>query len=113
MSICFTPTGWCRIKEAPHYSLRGAQWGLNDPEIVYKITPYHFTDVAGSGVESSGLIHDESFGVDDLDLDLDLNEPMLVEVYIVAEVRTQEPTVEDVVLEDCVSFAEDAKQANG
>nr|GEX88128.1 hypothetical protein [Tanacetum cinerariifolium] len=29
-----------------------------------------FGDVAGSGVESSGLSHDESFGVDDLDLNL-------------------------------------------
>ncbi|GKG07635.1 hypothetical protein Tco_0330604, partial [Tanacetum coccineum] len=29
-----------------------------------------FANVARSGVESSGLSHDESFGVDDLDLNL-------------------------------------------
>nr|GFC58642.1 hypothetical protein [Tanacetum cinerariifolium] len=29
-----------------------------------------FADVVGSGVDSSGLSHDESFGVDDLDLNL-------------------------------------------
>nr|GEZ62541.1 hypothetical protein [Tanacetum cinerariifolium] len=34
-----------------------------------------FADVAGSGVDSSGFSHDESFGVDDLDLNL--NEPRL------------------------------------
>ncbi|GJU64384.1 hypothetical protein Tco_0464926 [Tanacetum coccineum] len=32
--------------------------------------PICFGDVAGSGVESSGLSYDESFGVDDLDLNL-------------------------------------------
>ncbi|GJY92578.1 hypothetical protein Tco_0508360 [Tanacetum coccineum] len=85
-----------------------------------------FADVAGSGVDSSGLSHDESFGVDDLDLNLNepvnLNvsqvetqselpmseepdvgrtqEPILAEVStqepIVAEVSTQEPIVEKV-----------------
>ncbi|GJY37020.1 hypothetical protein Tco_0422398 [Tanacetum coccineum] len=85
-----------------------------------------FADVAGSGVDSSGLSHDESFGVDDLDLNLNepvnLNvsqvetqselpvfeepdvgpaqEPILVEVStqepIVAEVSTQEPIVAEV-----------------
>ncbi|GJZ33293.1 hypothetical protein Tco_0578729 [Tanacetum coccineum] len=62
-----------------------------------------FGDVARSGMESSGLIHDESFGVDDLDLNLneavDLNEPIVEEArtqeLILEEVRTQEPIVED------------------
>ncbi|GKF36244.1 hypothetical protein Tco_0113002, partial [Tanacetum coccineum] len=134
-----------------------------------------FADVARSGVDSSGLSHDKSFGVDDLDLnlneepDVNLNvsqvetqselhvsgkpdvgrtqEPILVEVSIqepivlevstqepiVAEVSTQEPivaevsieipivqevgtqdfSVEDVVIEDYVSFGEDAAQYNG
>nr|GEU50190.1 reverse transcriptase domain-containing protein [Tanacetum cinerariifolium] len=82
-----------------------------------------FADVAESGMNSSGSSHDESFGVDDLDLNLNkhvnLNvsqvetqselpvceeldvgrtqEPMLVEVStqepIVAEVSTQKPIV--------------------
>ncbi|GKB75849.1 hypothetical protein Tco_0942744 [Tanacetum coccineum] len=56
-----------------------------------------FADVAGSGVESSRLSHDESFGVDDLDLNL--NEP--------------EFTMKDVVLEDYVSSGEDVEHCNG
>nr|GEW85196.1 hypothetical protein [Tanacetum cinerariifolium] len=114
-------------------------------------------------VMSSGLSHDESFGVDDLDLNLNelvnLNvsqvetqsklpvseepyvghtqEPILAKVStqepIVAEVSTQEPivakvstkapiveevetqefSVEDVVIEDYVSYGEDAEQGNG
>ncbi|GJU13545.1 retrotransposon-related protein [Tanacetum coccineum] len=48
-----------------------------------------FGDVAGSVVESYGLSHDESFRVNDLDLNL--NEPE----HIVAEVRTQEPIMEE------------------
>ncbi|GJU10493.1 retrovirus-related pol polyprotein from transposon TNT 1-94 [Tanacetum coccineum] len=102
-----------------------------------------FSDVAGSGVESFGLCHDESFGVDDLDLNLnkpvDLNvsqietqsklhvfekpdvgitqEPVMEEVRtqepIVNKVRTQKPIVEDVIVEDYVSYAEDAEQGNG
>ncbi|GKD14896.1 hypothetical protein Tco_1199303 [Tanacetum coccineum] len=79
------------------------------------------------GVESSGLSHDESFGVDDLNFNLiesvDLNvsqietqsefpmsdEPNVgrTQEPIVAEVRTQEPIVEDVLVEDYVSFGED------
>ncbi|GJW73940.1 PAZ domain-containing protein [Tanacetum coccineum] len=85
-----------------------------------------FADVAGSGVDSSGLSHDESFGVDDLDINLNepanLNvsqvetqselhvsqepdvcptqEPILTEVStqepIVAEVSTEVPIVEEV-----------------
>ncbi|GJX83945.1 hypothetical protein Tco_0333426, partial [Tanacetum coccineum] len=88
-----------------------------------------FADVAGSGVDSSGLSHDKSFGVDDLDLNLNepvnLNvsqvetqselpvseepdvsptqEPILVEVStqepIVAEISTQEPIVAEVSTE--------------
>ncbi|GKB95220.1 hypothetical protein Tco_0981357 [Tanacetum coccineum] len=86
-----------------------------------------FVDVARSGVDSSGLSHDESFGVDDLDLNLNeepdvgpAQEPILAEVSteapIVEEVGTQEFSVEDVVIEDYVSSAEDgedAKQGNG
>nr|GFB14206.1 hypothetical protein [Tanacetum cinerariifolium] len=75
-----------------------------------------FADVAGSGVESSGLSHDESFGVDDLDVNL--NESVNLNVFqietqsdlsvsveldvgrtqdpIVAEVNTQEPIVAEV-----------------
>ncbi|GJW42410.1 hypothetical protein Tco_0071209 [Tanacetum coccineum] len=78
-----------------------------------------FADVAGSGVDSSGLSHDESFGVDDLDLNL--NEPVNLNVSqvetqselpafeepdvgrtqepIVAEVNTQEPIVAEVSTE--------------
>ncbi|GJU27987.1 hypothetical protein Tco_1166608 [Tanacetum coccineum] len=88
-----------------------------------------FADFAGSNVDSSGLSHDESFGVDDLDLNLNepvnLNvsqvetqselpvseepdvgptqEPILAEVStqepIVAEVSTQEPIVAEVSTE--------------
>nr|GEU49507.1 hypothetical protein [Tanacetum cinerariifolium] len=43
-----------------------------------------FFDVAGSGVDSSGLIHDESFGV--TDLDLNLNKPVNLNV---SQVETQ------------------------
>ncbi|GKE03594.1 hypothetical protein Tco_1395612, partial [Tanacetum coccineum] len=76
---------------------------------------HNFADVTRSSVESSGLSHDESFGVDDLDLNL--NEPVNLNVsqietkskllvseepdvgrtheLIVAEVRTQEPIVKE------------------
>nr|GEU72822.1 hypothetical protein [Tanacetum cinerariifolium] len=43
-----------------------------------------FADVAGSGVDSSGLSHDESFGVDDLNLNL--NEPVNLNI---SQVKTQ------------------------
>ncbi|GJS14015.1 hypothetical protein Tco_0408487 [Tanacetum coccineum] len=77
-----------------------------------------FADVAGGGVDSSGLSHDESFRVDDMDLNLNepinLNvstqEPIVAEVSnevpIVEEVGTQEFSVEDVVVEDY--YSEDA-----
>ncbi|GKG35952.1 hypothetical protein Tco_0443630, partial [Tanacetum coccineum] len=77
-----------------------------------------FADVAGSGMDSSGLSHDESFRVDDLDLNLN-KEPYVnlnvsqVETQfelpvseepdvghtqepILAEVSTQEPIVAEV-----------------
>nr|GEX66003.1 hypothetical protein [Tanacetum cinerariifolium] len=69
--------------------------------------PHRFGDVAGSGVESCNLSHDESFRVDDLDLNLNEPEP------IVEEVRTQEPIVEDVIVKDYVTYGEDAEQGNG
>ncbi|GJW43543.1 hypothetical protein Tco_0072342 [Tanacetum coccineum] len=96
-----------------------------------------FADVAGSGVDSSGLSHDESFGEPDVG---HTQEPILAEVStqkpIVAEVITQEPivlevsteapiveevgtqefSVEDVVIEDYVNSGEDreyAEQGNG
>ncbi|GKA06173.1 heat stress transcription factor B-4-like protein [Tanacetum coccineum] len=99
-----------------------------------------FDDVTGNGVDSSGLSHDDSIGVDDLDLNLNEPEPILAEVStqepIVAEVSTQEPivaevsteapiveevgtqkfSVKDVVIEDYVSFredGEDVEQGNG
>ncbi|GJT14852.1 hypothetical protein Tco_0873558 [Tanacetum coccineum] len=64
-----------------------------------------FGDVVGSGIDSSGLSHDESFGVDDLDLNL--NEHVDLNVYqietqselLVSEEpyvgRYQEPIVEE------------------
>ncbi|GKB17193.1 hypothetical protein Tco_0851116 [Tanacetum coccineum] len=75
-----------------------------------------FVDVVGSGVESSRLSHDESFGVDDLDLNLykpvnlnvsqietqfELSMPEELDVSrthepIVAEVSNQEPIVAEV-----------------
>nr|GEV16086.1 hypothetical protein [Tanacetum cinerariifolium] len=93
-----------------------------------------FVDVAGSGMDYSGLSHDESFRVDDLDLNLNetinLNvsqvetqselpvseEPdveVSTEAPIVKKVGTQEFNVEDVVIEDYVRSGEDAEQGNG
>ncbi|GJR59670.1 putative transposase, mutator type, MULE transposase domain protein [Tanacetum coccineum] len=79
--------------------------------ITPRCMPDCFADVTESGVESSGLSHDESFGVDDLDLNL--NEPVNTQEHIVAEVSevgTHEFTVEDVILEDYVSSGEDVEQ---
>ncbi|GKE76133.1 hypothetical protein Tco_1542253, partial [Tanacetum coccineum] len=89
-----------------------------------------FADVVGSGVDSLGLSHDESFGVDELDLnlneepDVNLNvsqvetkselpvseEPDVghTQEPILAEVSTQEPIVAE-FWED----GEDAEQGNG
>ncbi|GJU62560.1 heat stress transcription factor B-4-like protein [Tanacetum coccineum] len=69
---------------------------------------------------SSRLSHDDSFGVDDLDLNLN-EEPDVgpAQEPILAEVSTQEPIVvecEDIVIEDYVSSGEDgedAEQGNG
>ncbi|GKC17153.1 hypothetical protein Tco_1013935 [Tanacetum coccineum] len=87
-----------------------------------------FADVTGSGMDSLGLSHDESFGVDDLDLNLNkprlalrksivaevsTQEPIVAKVStkvpIVVEVGTQEFSVEDVVLEDYVSSGKDGE----
>nr|GEU96091.1 shikimate O-hydroxycinnamoyltransferase [Tanacetum cinerariifolium] len=72
-----------------------------------------FGDIAGSGIESYRLSHDESFRVDDLDLNLNEPEPIVEEVRtqepIVEEVRTQEPIVEEVIVEDYVSSWEDVE----
>ncbi|GKD76516.1 hypothetical protein Tco_1339137 [Tanacetum coccineum] len=73
-----------------------------------------FADVAGSGVESFGLSHDESFGLpvseepdvgrtqEPIMAEVSTEEPIMAEfstqVPIVEEVGTQEFTVEDVVL---------------
>ncbi|GJX28405.1 hypothetical protein Tco_0236484 [Tanacetum coccineum] len=84
--------------------------------------PAGFADVAGSGVDSSGLSHDESFGVDDLDLNL--NEPVNLNIsqvetqselpmseepdvgptqeLILAEVSTQEPIVAEVSTQELI-----------
>ncbi|GJY98520.1 heat stress transcription factor B-4-like protein [Tanacetum coccineum] len=82
-------------------------------------------DVARGGVDSSGLSHDESFGVDDIELNL--NEPVNLNVSQVKTQsklhvseepdvgRTQEPilseefSVEDVVVEDYASSAKDGE----
>ncbi|GJR51675.1 hypothetical protein Tco_1402196 [Tanacetum coccineum] len=77
----------------------------NEPELDKEAG---FADVARSGVESSRLSHDESFGVDDLDLNI--NEPRLALKNPLEEAGTQEPTVEDVVLKDYVISVEDAEQ---
>ncbi|GJY97893.1 putative ribonuclease H-like domain-containing protein [Tanacetum coccineum] len=84
-----------------------------------------FADVAGSGVDSSGLSHDESFGVDDLDLNL--NEPVNINVSQV-ETQSELPVFEEPdvghthVLArmgthlwhvDYLSSGEDVKQYNG
>ncbi|GKC88702.1 heat stress transcription factor B-4-like protein [Tanacetum coccineum] len=71
-----------------------------------------FADVAGSGVDSSGLIHDESFIVDDFDLNLNEEPDVNLNVFQVetqfelpvseepdVEVSTQEPIVAEVSTE--------------
>ncbi|GJS00217.1 hypothetical protein Tco_0316725 [Tanacetum coccineum] len=61
-----------------------------------------FGDVAGSGIESSELSHDESFRVEYLDLNL--NKPVDLNV------RTHVPILEEVIVEDYVNSGEDAEQ---
>nr|GEY27644.1 transposase, MuDR, MULE transposase domain protein [Tanacetum cinerariifolium] len=117
-------TGW---------KLRCRQWTGTTEQLIEELESTYeldgeagFADVAENGVDSSGLNHDESFGVDDLDLNLNehvnLNvsqvetqselhvsekpdvgptqEPILAEVStqepIMAEVSTQEPIVVEV-----------------
>ncbi|GJU92628.1 hypothetical protein Tco_1317384 [Tanacetum coccineum] len=79
-----------------------------------------FGDVAGTGIDSSGLSHDKSFGVEDLDLNVSQTEthvelPMFeVPVFEESDVgRTQEHTIEHVIVEDYVSSEEDVEQGNG
>ncbi|GKD36973.1 hypothetical protein Tco_1257180, partial [Tanacetum coccineum] len=93
-----------------------------------------FSDVAGSGIENFGLSHDESFGVDDLNLNLNehvglnvsqietqselhVSEEPDVEVRThepsVEEVRTQEPIMKEVIVEDYVSSGEDVEHGIG
>ncbi|GJU09594.1 ribosomal RNA small subunit methyltransferase [Tanacetum coccineum] len=70
-----------------------------------------FGDVARSGIESFGLSHDDSYGVDDLYLNL--NEPLDLNV---SQIETQfelPVSKESDVVEDCVSFWEDVEQGNG
>ncbi|GJU85869.1 hypothetical protein Tco_1293415, partial [Tanacetum coccineum] len=61
-----------------------------------------FGDVAGSGIDSSGLSHDESFRVDDLDLNL--NEPVDLNVSQ-TETQSELPVSEEPDV--------DAERANG
>nr|GEY99547.1 hypothetical protein [Tanacetum cinerariifolium] len=89
-----------------------------------------FCDIASSGIDNSRLSHDESFVVDDLNLNLnvivDLNvfqtetqtELHVAEVLVFEEVdvgRTKEHIVEQVIVEDVVddSYEKDAKHGNG
>nr|GEX42740.1 hypothetical protein [Tanacetum cinerariifolium] len=89
-----------------------------------------FGDVAGSGIESSGLSYDESFGVDDLDLNVPndhvVNESCIhVDVEPAVDVgRTEENVVERVRVDEIVdgsaekdvihcSDGEDIKHGNG
>ncbi|GKC20025.1 hypothetical protein Tco_1022175, partial [Tanacetum coccineum] len=58
-----------------------------------------FADVAGSGVDSSGLSHDGSFGVEPILAEVSTQEPIIAEVStqepIVTEVSTKAPIVEE------------------
>nr|GEY27249.1 reverse transcriptase domain-containing protein [Tanacetum cinerariifolium] len=76
--------------------------GITATQVFVNTALINFADVVRSGVDSSGLSHDESFGVKDLDLKLneEPDEPILAEVSIqepiVVEVSTQEPIVAEV-----------------
>nr|GEV52500.1 hypothetical protein [Tanacetum cinerariifolium] len=59
--------------------------------------PVCFVDVAGSGVDSLGLSHDESFGVDDLDLNLNEEPDVNLNVSQV-ETQFELPVSEDQML---------------
>ncbi|GJR90811.1 hypothetical protein Tco_0214822 [Tanacetum coccineum] len=74
-----------------------------------------FGDVAGIGIDNYGLSHDESFGVDDMELNVSQTEtqaelPVSEEANVV---RTQKHIVEHVIVEDYVSSEEDAEQGSG
>ncbi|GJX69065.1 hypothetical protein Tco_0304792 [Tanacetum coccineum] len=71
-----------------------------------------FGDVAGSGIESSGLSHDESFGVYDLDLNVNLTLNLnVLQTETQEEVHVSEGNAE----EDVVHFSggEDVEHGNG
>ncbi|GKF42364.1 hypothetical protein Tco_0125706, partial [Tanacetum coccineum] len=76
-----------------------------------------FADVVGGGVDNSGLSHDESFGVDDIDLNL--NEHVNLNVSQVETQSKLHVSEEPDVVEDYVSSredgenGEDAEQGNG
>ncbi|GJV96084.1 integrase, catalytic region, zinc finger, CCHC-type containing protein [Tanacetum coccineum] len=82
-----------------------------------------FGDVARSGINSSGLSHDESFRVDDLDLNLNVTMDLNVlqtkqqaELLVSEEAdvgRTQEQFVEHVMVKYYASSEKDAKHGNG
>nr|GEY30054.1 hypothetical protein [Tanacetum cinerariifolium] len=81
--VCFLATIVRSLKLIEHESSEPTKEPVCDsvtpsslPE--HDSSTYCFADVAGSGVESSGLNHDELFGVDDLDLNL--NKPVNLNV---------------------------------
>ncbi|GKB41729.1 hypothetical protein Tco_0886671 [Tanacetum coccineum] len=76
-----------------------------------------FGDVVSSGIDSFGLSHDESFGVDNLDLNLNVTVDLNVsQTETQAELHVSEVPVSedaDVIVEDHVSSEEDVEQGNG
>nr|GEU98225.1 putative transposase, mutator type, MULE transposase domain protein [Tanacetum cinerariifolium] len=81
------------------------------PAIQSQFSDAGFADVAKIDVKSSGLSHDELFRVDDLNLNL--NEPINLNV---SQIKTQSElpmSEEPDFVEDYVSSDEDAKQVNG
>ncbi|GJR89361.1 hypothetical protein Tco_0213372 [Tanacetum coccineum] len=70
-----------------------------------------FSDVAGSGIENFGLSHDESFGVDDLNLNL--NEHVGLNVSQIETQSELHVSEEPDVVEDYVSSGEDVEQGIG
>nr|GEW76736.1 transposase, MuDR, MULE transposase domain protein [Tanacetum cinerariifolium] len=103
------------LEEQTRWKLRKRQWTGTTEQLIEDLeSAYGVADVAGSGVKSSRLSHDESFEVDDLDLNLNkpvnLNVSQIETQYklfvfeeqdvgktkepIVAKVRTQEVFVE-------------------
>ncbi|GKA72198.1 hypothetical protein Tco_0778414, partial [Tanacetum coccineum] len=74
-----------------------------------------FADVAGSGVESSGL--NVVRCQEPIMAEVRTQEPVVEEVRtqepVMEEVRTHEPIMEDVIVEDYMSSGEDAEHGNG